>query len=141
MPGNHEAEFRELGHEYGFVPMRAPASGSAIVDDLPDVLMGSAQRSLIIAAECKYRGKGNDYAREPNEKVEALLRFAEGFHDECVPVIACRWSFDTNWYIHEVDGSERNDAGHFNTTRDRCTEEWLSFDEWLMSYLARSRDD
>lgn len=77
----------------GWMPMRAPSSGSATKSDLPDVIAGKA--GVCIALEAKWWAGGTNYLDA--EKVQALLRFADAYG--AVPLGAFRFNDDTTWYF------------------------------------------
>lgn len=88
-----ERELVQRLTEEGWWPMRAPTSGSATENDLPDVIAG--KEGVTLAFEAKRAAAGTIYLKP--EKIEALLRFAGAFG--AIPLTAARFDRDTTWYV------------------------------------------
>lgn len=128
-----EREEVNLLLDLGFEIMRAPSSGAATSRDLPDVLAGNGE-GLIIATETKAWKDGTHYFSE--EEVAALVRFANGFHPDAVPLLCTRWNQDTHFYVARPDAEalHRTDSGNVRAKKKVCQEEW----ETLQDYVSRN---
>lgn len=125
-----EREFINLLRDLGLKIMRAPSSGSATTRDLPDVLAGNGE-GIILAGEVKAGGGDRLYLEE--EEVDALLRFARGFHPDTVPLIVTRWDRDTNFYVRHAEDERlhRTDSGKVRAKKETCAEEWRTVEDFL----------
>lgn len=128
-----EREFVQLLRDLGFTIIRAPASGAANKDDLPDVLAGNG-RDCILAVELKaWKGHRAEYFEEA--EVASLVSFARGFHPDTVPLLGTRWNQDTNFYVkHAMDERlHRTDSGNVRAKKEVCQEEWHTLEDFLVA--------
>ena len=102
---------REIEDVEHWTAMRAPSSGSATDRDLPDVLAGSAGRTLVV----ELKSSSGDPVYIGQEEVQALQRFAQAFGGTAY--IACRWSSrslqDSTFYFSRPQALYRTDAGTY----------------------------
>lgn len=96
--------------------MRAPASGGATEEELPDMLIGSAEHDMSFALEAKRVGEGRAYITR--EETAALVQFAVDFG--AFPVVSGRWDGDTTHYITPVDPAPRTKSGNISLSHDNC---------------------
>jgi len=122
-----ERELRKLLVEEGFAVLRAAGSGSAPID-LPDLHVGDGGFEWAIEAK-RYSGDRNEYL-EP-EEVEALLSYST-FFPRVSPRVACRWDYDTEWYVADPRDLDSTDTDRVVLDPDARDEDpWTPLSEIL----------
>lgn len=117
----YERELRNNLENMGFPCLRMPASGASTTDDLPD-LFSRISKNEYLAIEVKYTSKGGVYVKE--YELNSLKRFSEMWG--AVPLVAVRFSSDTNFYCIDIRTGEAKDrltdSGNLSTLRSRRDE-------------------
>ena len=119
------AEERDLVHklwERGFAAMRAPASGGATKNPLPDVVAGNGK--LYLAIEVKTTTKDKVYIDEP--QINALCEFSNIFGAK--PYIGVRFKY-TKWLFLEPSNTPRTRNGNYKVEKDYALEKGFEIDE------------
>ena len=119
------AEERDLVHklwERGFAAMRAPASGGATKNPLPDVVAGNGK--LYLAIEVKTTTKDKVYIDEP--QINALCEFSKIFGAKAY--IGVRFKY-TKWLFIEPQNAPRTKTGNYKIEKDFMVEKALEIDE------------
>lgn len=102
---------REIDGSDGWVAMRAPSSGSATDRDLPDVVAGCEDRTVVV----ELKASGGDPVYIEEHEVAALQRFATAFSAEAW--VGLRWSSrslqDSTFYFARPETLYRTDAGTY----------------------------
>lgn len=101
---------------HGFVPIRAPGSGTGDWD-LPDVLAG--QDGILMASELK-SGKPPKNVRD--HEVDALNRVADAFIAASLVVV--RYSGDRTFYLCDPARMKRTPSGHYSIPSDESRLPW-----------------
>jgi len=104
------SEERELVHKLeakGFAVLRAPASGSRIKFDRPDIIAG--RKGFIIALEVKSTSKRTFYIK--NESVNQLVRFSKRFGAN--PLMAVKFKRrHRRWFLINPGNLARTKKGY-----------------------------
>ena len=119
------AEERDLVHKLwdrDFAAMRAPASGGATKNPLPDVVAGNGK--IYLAIEFKTTTKDKIYI--DFEQIDALVEFSEKFG--ATPYIGIKFKY-TKWYFIAPDKAERTKNGNIKIEKDFILENGLEIDE------------
>jgi Holliday junction resolvase len=93
----------------GFYPMRAPASGSATENDLPDVIASRKNGAEMWAGELKTAKDGRGYFG-PDE-VDALQRFADAYGARALLIL--RPGGDRVFHCLPVEDAEQTNSGNY----------------------------
>lgn len=116
---------RELVNELydrGFMPIRAPASGSATERELPDVLAGNGDKSYAIEAKSAADGTVYINARE----IDYLILFAEMFGARAR--IGIRYDREDWKFIHPTEMGQTR-GGNYKIEKDRLLKQGRHIDE------------
>ena len=119
------AEERDLVHklwERNFAAMRAPASGGATKNPLPDVIAGNGK--LYLAIEVKTTTKDKVYIDEP--QITALYEFCKIFGAKAY--IGVRFKY-TKWLFLEPQNTPRTRNGNYKVEKDYALEKAFEIDE------------
>ena len=119
------AEERDLVHklwDLKFAAMRAPASGGATKNPLPDVLAGNSK--IYLAIEVKTTTKEIIYIDEL--QIEDLCKFSETFGAE--PYIGVKFKY-TKWYFLKPEQTPRTRTGNYKIEKDYAIEKGLELSE------------
>jgi len=118
------AEERDLVHKLwdrNFAAMRAPASGGATKNPLPDVVAGNGK--LYLAIEVKTTTKDKIYI--DSEKIERLLEFSDIFGAE--PYIGIKFKYK-KWLFVGPKDLFKTKSGNYRLDMDLAFEKGLDFD-------------
>lgn len=119
------SEERDLVHrlwEKNFAAMRAPASGSATKNPLPDIIAGNGKTYLAI--EVKTTSKEKIYI--DSVQIDALCEFSEIFG--AIPYIGVKFKY-TKWLFLNPDDVERTKSNNFKIEKNFALEKALEIDE------------
>ena len=119
------AEERDLVHklwERDFAAMRAPASGGATKNPLPDVVAGNGK--LYLAIEVKTTTKDKVYIDQP--QIDALCEFSNIFGAKAY--IGVKFKY-TKWLFLEPKNTPRTKNGNYKVEKDYVLEKGLEIDE------------
>ena len=119
------AEERDLVHKLwdrNFAAMRAPASGGATKNPLPDVVAGNGK--LYLAIEVKTTTKDKVYIDE--SQINDLCNFSEIFG--ATAYIGVRFKY-TKWLFLEPENTPRTRNGNYKVEKDYALEKGLEIDE------------
>ena len=119
------AEERDLVHklwERNFAAMRAPASGGATKNPLPDVVAGNGK--IYLAIEVKTTSKDKVYIDAP--QIDALCEFSKIFGAR--PYIGVRFKY-TKWLFLKPENTPRTRNGNYKVEKDYALEKGLEIDE------------
>lgn len=127
---NERAIVRRLD-DWGFTPMRSPASGGGTDRDMPDVIWTGTdgdERRAVWTAEAK---RGADEVEVRPHEIAALLRFSQPWSARVL--LLSRFDYDTAQYVTELDEdytSKLTDGGYFRLKRDD-REQYPTLSEYL----------
>ena len=125
-----ERELRDLLREAEFGIIRAAGSGSAPLDDLPD--LHAADGSAEYAFEVK-RKDTSKVRYLTAEELEALYGYTRLFTN-AKPRVAVRWDNDTTWYIADPVDLPETDSGNKRLDPDARDEDYYTtLDDLLAS--------
>ena len=119
------AEERDLVHklwERNFAAMRAPASGGATKNPLPDVIAGNGK--IYLAIEVKTTTKDKIYIDFP--QIDALIEFSETFGAD--PYLGVKFKY-TKWFFLSPDLIEKTRNGNYKVEKNYCLEKAYEIDE------------
>lgn len=119
------AEERDLVHklwERNFAAMRAPASGGATKNPLPDVVAGNG--NIYLAIEVKTTTKDKIYI--DSLQIDELCKFSKIFGAK--PYIGIRFKY-TKWLFLEPYKTPRTRNGNYKVEKDYALEKGLEIDE------------
>ncbi|MDO5824483.1 Holliday junction resolvase Hjc [Methanobrevibacter sp.] len=119
------AEERDLVHklwERNFAAMRAPASGGATKNPLPDVVAGNG--NIYLAIEVKTTTKDKIYI--DSLQIDELCKFSKIFGAK--PYIGIRFKY-IKWLFLEPDKTPRTRNGNYKVEKDYALEKGLEIDE------------
>ncbi|MBQ6099775.1 MAG: Holliday junction resolvase [Methanobrevibacter sp.] len=119
------AEERDLVHKLwdrNFAAMRAPASGGATKNPLPDVVAGNGK--IYLAIEVKTTTKDKVYIDEA--QISDLCNFSEIFGAKAY--IGVRFKY-TKWLFLEPVNTPRTRNGNYKVEKDYALEKGLEIDE------------
>ena len=119
------AEERDLVHKLwdrNFAAMRAPASGGATKNPLPDVVAGNGK--IYLAIEVKTTTKDKIYIDSP--QIEDLCKFSDRFGAK--PYIGVKFKY-TKWLFLEPNSTPRTKNGNYKVEKDYALEKGLEIDE------------
>ena len=102
--------------------MRAPASGGATKNPLPDVVAGNGK--IYLAIEVKTTTKDKVYIEEA--QISALCDFSKIFGAK--PYIGVRFKY-TKWLFLEPENTPRTRNGNYKVEKDYALEKGLEIDE------------
>lgn len=114
--------------------MRAPASGGATVDELPDLIAGNGTRVLAIEAKTS----AGDPIYLSKEEVEALIYFATQFGADAKIAVKFNikrgdpaWGDDENpgWYFFDSDDLYQTPGGNYRVKKEVALSDGTPFDE------------
>lgn len=119
-----------------FEAMRAPASGGATVDELPDLIAGNG--AVVFAMELKTSSGDPIYLSK--EEVDALIYFATQFGAE--PLIAVKfdikhgdpaWGDDNNpgWYFFTPGELYTTDGGNYRVKKETALSDGIPYRELI----------
>ena len=111
-----ERELMAVLRGHGFVPIRAPASGTGDWD-LPDVL--AARDGVVVAIELK---SGANPRNVENSEVEALRRVGGAFW--AASLIAVRYKGDRTFYLSLPESMSRTDSGNYSIPNGAARLPW-----------------
>lgn len=113
--------FREMD---GYTPLRMPSSGSAIDQDLPDLLVGVTDMRPL-AIELKSGAGSRFYVTA--EECRALRRFADRFSAR--PYLAGRWDGDTTYYLVPLESAPRTEeSANARLKQETAQEHWWAIE-------------
>ena len=119
------AEERDLVHKLwdrDFAAMRAPASGGATKNPLPDVVAGNGK--IYLAIEVKTTSKDKIYI--DFEQIDALVEFSKKFG--ATPYIGIKFKY-TKWYFIAPENAEKTKNGNIKIEKNFILENGLEIDE------------
>ena len=102
--------------------MRAPASGGATKNPLPDVLAGNGK--IYLAIEVKTTTKDKIYI--DSTQIEELCNFSKIFG--ATPYIGVRFKY-TKWLFLEPEKTPRTKTGNYKVEKNYALEKGLEIDE------------
>lgn len=108
--------------KYSRIAMRAPASGGATKNPLPDVIAGNGK--LYLAIEVKTTTKDKVYIDEP--QITALCEFCKIFGAKAY--IGVRFKY-TKWLFLEPENTPRTRNGNYKVEKDYALEKAFEIDE------------
>lgn len=117
-----ERELVNRAYDRGFMPIRAPASGSATERELPDVLVGNGERSYAIEAKTT----GEDIVYIDGREVDFLILFAEMFGSRAR--IGLRFDREEWVFIHPTEMIQ-TDGGNYRIKKERALNQGRDIDE------------
>lgn len=107
-----------------FAAMRAPASGSATNNPLPDVIAGNSD--IYLAIEVKTTSKDIIYI--DSEQIAELLKFSEIFGAKAY--IGVKFNY-TKWFFLEPANVTRTKSKNYKIEKNFAIEKGLEFDEMI----------
>lgn len=119
------AEERDLVHKLwnrNFAAMRAPASGGATKNPLPDVVAGNGK--IYLSIEVKTTTKDKIYIDFP--QIDALCEFSDKFGAKAY--IGVKFKY-TKWLFLEPKNTQRTKNGNYKIDKDYALENALEIDE------------
>ena len=120
-----EREFVHTLLDCGWLPHRAPSSGSASKHALADVLAGN--KTERIAGEVKTTDTERIYIS--SEQIDGLLEVAEYF--QATPIVVLRFNRDTTLYVQEVKHLTKSRGDSYRIDKSVVRVEWPTAVEYL----------
>jgi Holliday junction resolvase len=119
-----ERELVNMLWEANCAAMRAPASGGATKNPLPDVVAGNGK--IYLAIEVKSSSKDRIYIN--SEKIEALCEFSEIFGAE--PFIGAKFKREKWRFVHPTN-LYKTKQNNFRLDKDLAFKQGIDFEELM----------
>lgn len=154
MASRTERQLLEDVEEYGWIGLRAPASGSRPNSATGDLWVGrkeSSDKGEILTKMCiveeKYSSTdeySNRYVNEKVEKLEAMIDLAHVIG--AIPLFAARWSVRTDWspgsthYITDARAIDTEENKYLSIKPETAKEEFETTEEFFCDFNERKSD-